>query len=132
MVAGVNAGLAQEVFSLAMPADEREEFEASYRFKVRGVPGAAHVRSIGWGELTVDVALWPSEDCDRWLQCGAQAGFLVGEAVASGWLERKTGKWLQRHTLSSWFFRCRRARIDRVAALRVKPNGYADTGRFFL
>ncbi|KAK0358752.1 hypothetical protein LTR94_034107, partial [Friedmanniomyces endolithicus] len=55
------------------------------------------------------------------------AGFLAGEAFASGWLEREDGRWLQ--TSLSPTGSIRNALVDRVAHHRLEPLGYADNGR---
>jgi hypothetical protein len=52
------------------------------------------VNRLGYGELAIHAALWPTPDADRWLPC-FPARFLAGDVVAHGWLERTKGAWLQ-------------------------------------
>ena len=124
MVAGINAGLDLKVFDLDFGPEDRAQF----RFEVEGIPAVAHVSDAGWGELSINVALWPTADAS-WIGC-SNAGFLAGDCFAHGWLERRKGRWLQTPVRPE--FQCRASRKATVAALAVKPNGYADHGRFMM
>ena len=125
MVAAINAGLDQKVFDL----DAGPEGVVQFRFEIEGVPAVAHVSNAGWDELSISVALWPTAEGERWVSC-SNAGFLAGDCFAHGWLERRKGQWLQ--TPGRPEFQCRDARKATVEALAVKPNGYADHGRFMM
>ena len=57
-------------------------------------------------------------------------GFRIGEAVGSGWLERRDGAWLQVSEGGPGHFVCRKPRLATVAALAVEPKGYSDRGNF--
>jgi hypothetical protein len=144
LVAGINAGIEQEVFGL-QPGDNRwpgagekprSRFErgdvAVYAFSFSGeVPARALVRDIGWDELSVHVALWPDKpprDGTAWLEHG-DGGWYAGDAYATGWLERREGAWLM------WpggrpQLRCRARLLDMLVAAKVEPLGFADRGRF--
>ncbi len=126
MVAGINAGLEQAVFGLT-PEDNRwDGDEAVYRFEFDGLPAIACVRDIGLGELSVHVAIEPTKTAERSIRA-YNAGFVAGEAFASGWLERESGAWLQ--TSRSPTGSIRNLLLDRIAHVQLKPLGYADNGR---
>lgn len=129
MVAGINAGLAQDVFGL-QPEDNRwEGDEAIYHFAFDGLPAIACVRDVGYGELSVHVAIEPTAHAERHVRA-FNAGFVAGAAFASGCLERESGAWLQ--TSSSPMGSIRNALLDRVALTRPMPLGYADSGRVMI
>lgn len=142
MVAGINEGLARRFFSLRpgdnrWPGANRERHERKeahvYRFAIGGIPAVASLWDAGWDEISVHVALWPTPDAEQ-IVPAANAGFHAGELFASGWLERRNGAWLQVSSDSTqrWSFRCRQHRLPEVAALDVRPAGYADRGSFAL
>ena len=56
------------------------------------------------------------------------AGFYAGDAFATGWLERKDGKWLQSEAKPATTFR--RAILPVIAGAAVKPKGYKGQGPF--
>jgi len=129
MVAGINAGLEQGMFGLS-PEDNRwDGDEAVYRFAFDDLPAIACVRDIGYGELSVHVAIEPTERAERHIRA-YNAGFVAGEAFASGWLERESGAWLQ--TSRSPTGSIRNALLDRVADAPLTPLGYADRGRVMM
>ena len=139
MIAAVNAGLEQGLFTLHPDgnkwphADEDTHPEdtknrgAIYRFEFGPViaPAIAWVGDAGWGELSIHVALWPTQDAERWIVVG-NGGFTVGEAFASGWLERRKGAWLQFN--GAPILQCRRVLLQSVAASPIDPVGYKDHG----
>lgn len=142
MVAGINAALSRRFFSLR-PGDNRwpgarrelhqQQSAHVFHFEIGGIPAVASLWDAGWDEISVHVAFWPTEDGERWV-AAANAGFLAGDLFASGWLERRNGAWLQvsSDTGKNWSFRCRKSRLAAVAALQVRPAGYADRGSFAL
>jgi hypothetical protein len=85
------------------------------------------VEDIGFGELAIRAALWPTDDADRWLRVVADPAFglRAGAAFAAGWLERRKGRHLQS---SPSLFRCRELVLASLAQARVEPLGYADAG----
>lgn len=133
MVAAINAGLEQGWFGLEpgdnrWPGAERHK-PHMYGFDVGGITALASVSDGGHDELWVHVALWPTHTSYEWINHDA-AGLRAGEAFASGWVERRLGAWLQ--VGQSPRFNCRKDRLNTVEKLRVKPQGYADNGRFML
>lgn len=58
------------------------------------------------------------------------SGLEDGDAVATCWLERQFGAWIQDG--GGEIFRCKREIKNRLAGLAVEPNGYSDQGSFFM
>lgn len=129
MVAAINAGLAQGLFGLAEDDNRWATEYGIYRFDFDGLPAIACVRDIGHGELSVHVAVSPTDRADDFIR-SYNAGFVAGAAFASGWLERKLGPWLQ--TQINPVGCVRAALLDRIVAARLTPAGYADAGRTML
>lgn len=139
LVAAINAGLAQGVFNLSPNGnlwpgfDPRPQGYNSHSYEVPmpgNIPGRANVRDIGFGELEVRIALWPTSN--GVLEYPDQR-FLSGDAVASGWLERTRGAWLmfdKRAGMQELAIRERRKKqiVDAVSI----PLGYADHGKFIV
>lgn len=141
LIAGINAAIARRLFTVRpgdnrWPGHEPDKFGRRephvFDFEIDGISALGSVHDAGYDELSIHVSLWPASDGKRWVGA-ARAGFLAGEAYASGWLERRDGAWLQ---VSSQRlgdqFSCRRDRLDQVAAIEVQPKGYADRGSFRL
>jgi hypothetical protein len=128
LLSAINAGLEQQIFGLP-PGDNRwppEPARVIYNFAFsKEVPGVAYVQDAGWDELQFYVALWPTPAAANWLG-HARGKFRSGACEASGWLERRNGKWLQNST--SLFF-CRKNRLDLVVATRHAPAGFLDRGK---
>ncbi|MEW6150884.1 MAG: hypothetical protein AB1745_23110 [Pseudomonadota bacterium] len=142
MVAGINAALSRRFFSLRpgdnrWPGAPREIHEQQsahvFGFEIEGIPSIASLWDAGWDEISVHVALWPTDDAERRI-AAVNAGFRAGDLFASGWLERRNGAWLQVSSDSgkNWSFCCRKQRLAKVAALQIRPAGYADRGSFAL
>ncbi|WP_347341457.1 hypothetical protein [Bradyrhizobium pachyrhizi] len=136
MVAGINAGIDQGLFtpragenSWPLPDPRYGDDGRTYRFMIEDISAIASVRDAGWDELSIHVALWPAIGGERWVRT-ANGGFLAGEVFASGWLERRDGAWLQVGDHPE--FGCRKQRLDLIAALDIRPKGYADRGSFRL
>jgi hypothetical protein len=97
MVSAINEGLRRKLFSFR-PGDNRwlgHDEPYIYSFLFPGdIQAMACVKNAGDDELSVHVALWPTKRAGEFLAC-RNGGFLVGEAYAAGWLERRKGAWLQ-------------------------------------
>lgn len=141
LIAGINAAIDRRLFTIRpgdnrWPGHEPDKFGRRephvFEFEIAGIPALCSVNDAGYDELAIHVSLWPTPDGERWVRA-AMAGFLAGDAYASGWLERRDGAWLQ---VSSQRLRdqfsCRRDRLDQIAAIQVQPKGYADRGSFRL
>lgn len=140
MVAAINAGLEQGLFGLApdenlWPSTEPSEGHerprgtggAVYRFTFPGgVPALAWIGDAGFGELSVHVALWPTEEAERWVRVN-NAGRLAGEVWATGWLERKIQPYLQ---TSASLFTGARIRVLGIAEAEIEPRdaSFVDRG----
>jgi len=146
MVAAVNAGLDQKRFGLD-PGDNRwpgaapsmpphgpgSEGHALFRFTFGDdIPAIAYAYAITGQELRIHVALWPTPDAENWMAGQYRANFDCGDAFALGYVERLTGKWLQSSTPGGETFSCRRDLAERIAAVKIEPQGFADHGKFFL
>ena len=125
MVAGINAGLEQGVFDLEETANASESEGRIYRFAFAGLPAMAYARDIGYGELSIHVAVNPTGRCEKFI-AASNAGFVAGDGYASGWLERRKGKWLQTTDKPCGAFR--RDLLPLLAAARIEPAGYDDHG----
>ena len=129
MVSAINAALDQKLFTLR---SDDNRFTSSdghgslFDFTLpNGLPSRGYVSDAGFDELNVHAAVNPDGD---WVGA-ANAGFMAGDAVALGWLERKGGVWLQ----SSYErFHCRKGLLTQLAELQVEPQGYGDRGRVIL
>nr|WP_315495248.1 hypothetical protein [uncultured Rhodoferax sp.] len=136
VVFAVNVGIERNLFTLvandnrwpgALP-QRPEETRANgvdnviYDFELpNGLPVRAYVRDIGWGELSIHVAVNPKGD----LLKAFNAGFSAGDAFATSWLERRKGAWLQ---TSLTEFRCRDPLKPILASMTVTPRGFGDKG----
>jgi hypothetical protein len=129
MVCAINAGIEKGLYSLR-PGDSRwpgADHEGTlFDFMLpNGLPARGYVSDIGYGELSVHVAVNPKDDS----VCAFNAGFAAGDAMATGWLERQRGAWLQSSTTS---FHCRRTLLKELTNLVVEPLGYGDRGRVIM
>ena len=132
LVCAVNAGLRQGLFTLAdgdnlWPRASSHPCDGyAYRFALPdGIPAAAYVADVGWGELRIHATANPVGQ----LVSVSSPTLAAGDAFAVGFLERKESKWLQRSTS---LFRCRREMMATLAALEIEPDGYADFGRLII
>lgn len=125
MICGINAGLAQKLFSLRAGDDRFSEGKA-FDFTLPGGESArGWVSDAGFSELAIHAAVNPKGD---WVR-SYNAGFSAGDVFGTTWLERKRGAWMQT-SMSS--FRCRKLWLAKLAALDVAPNGYGDRGRVIM
>ena len=126
MVGAINAGLRQKLFSLRLDDNRWPDANKEgglYDFTLpNGLPVRAYVHDIHHGELSIHAAVNP---IGNWVRAG-NAGFAAGDAVATGWLERKLGLWLQSATTQ---FSCRMVLLPVLAAMNIAPLGYGDRGR---
>lgn len=133
MVAAINAGIEQRFFSVRRGdnrwplSENRQTHVFAFEFG-DGVPALCSLCDAGWDEISIHVALWPTIRGVE-LVGAAGAGFYAGEAFASGWLERKSGAWLQSSTET---LKCRRKLLRAVADVNVKPIGFGDHGQLIL
>lgn len=139
MIAAVNAGIEQRLFSMRKgdnrwPGANAKDTSGHpapqvhyYRFSVEGIPALASVEDRGFDELYFRVVFWPRPDAEQWLPAIGE-GFRAGDACADGWIERRDAAHLQTTRRAS--LKCRKARLATVAALTVEPRQYADRGSF--
>jgi hypothetical protein len=139
LVAGINAGVEQNLFSVRA-GDNRwpgyspnQNTNPSYTYEFffqKSIPAIANVRDIGWDELSIHVALWPTERAKEFIQAGFSK-FHSGKASAEGWLERKTGAWLQKSN-GRPIFSCRKDKLPLIANANITPLGFGDRGKSFM
>jgi len=129
MIAGINAGLAQEQFGLA-PDDNRWAGQrTTYTFSLADMPALASVADGGFGELVFHISVNPTPEAHRWMS-SFNAGFDAGDAFATGWLERRKGTWLMTTDKPTAAFR--KYILPILASTRVEPMGYLPEGRFIM
>ncbi len=139
IVSAVNEGLRRRVFSLKAD-DNRWEgwsesrgsgtvYSATFDFTLdNGLPVKAYVADAGFGELAINVAVCPTDQANDFV--GAyEAGFAAGEAFAAAWIERERGAWIQSATSS---LKCRKALLEPLSSMIVRPAGYGDRGRVIM
>ena len=123
LVASINEGLRLGLFSTA-PGDNRwSDTDRGNEFSFAlpdGTPVLARVSDSGFDELRIIAAACPKPVRTR----SSLATLAAGDAVAAGWLERRTGAWLQRSSCARSAFQCRRHLLEPLAALRLEPLGY--------
>ncbi|WP_458098146.1 hypothetical protein [Roseomonas sp. WA12] len=132
MVAATNAALDQEIFTLDdLPIRDpplrqnRQQTCTIFRFIFPGdVEGIGAVREISWGKVSIQAALFPSDDAERWITV-SNSNFFAGRVFASGWLERQNRVFLQSSTRA---FACRAEVRWQVADALIEPSGYRDHG----
>ena len=129
MVAAINAGLDQGMFGLSVDDNRWTSDHGIYRFEFAGMPAIANVSDIGFGELAIHVAVRPTDRAEEFITSN-NAGLYAGDAFASGWLERKNGKWLQDNGKPCNAFR--RDILPMIAQMAVAPNGFQDNGRIIM
>ena len=129
MMTAINTGLERRLFGLNENENFWEGDNVIYQFIVAGVPAMAYVADAGFGELELHVAAQPTRDAARWIET-VNAGFSAGEAFALGWLERRTGKWLQTSGKPDCAFR--RHILPLLAQANVSASGYLPEGRVIL
>ena len=136
MVSTINYGLSRKLFTLR-PNDNRwpgvkeqppgESSGYCFDFTLsNGMPVRGYVADASFDELLIHAAVNPKEG--DWIKA-YNAGFEAGDVFAAGWLERKTGAWLQSSTSS---FNCRRHLLQYLSRLEVEPHGYGDKGRVIM
>ncbi len=125
MVAAINAGLDLGHFGLE-PGDNRFTGESHiYRFEIDGLPAIAYVAAIRNGGLMVHAAVNPTRHAEKNISAWG-GGFIVGEGVSMGWLERAEEKYLD---TTQPFASFRQPIEKRLADLEIEPNGFATEGR---
>ena len=68
---------------------------------------------------------WPTADSEKWIRA-IGAGFACGGALATGWLERQDGAWLQFNGHPQ--LNCRVSKLAEAAELNIRARGFADRG----
>ncbi len=128
LVVGINAGLEQGVFSLRV-GDQRHVVNGRGRVNDFILPtghrGRGYVSDAGCGELNISVAFNPVGDRIPNFQSRTAAA----EAVASSWIERELGAWLQSSTK---LFTSKLSAIPVLASIEIEAAGYGDRGHVIM
>lgn len=128
LCAGINHCLENAIFTLDWGM-ENKGWSAGQEFILAGRRAAIRVVDIGHGELSIVVGV-PSRSCNNpfaflYRNAGLRDGY---DLLCTGWLERKTGKFLQ------GVLTCNTKNQDwnnGLAELPIEPVGYAVSNRFF-
>lgn len=128
LVATINEALRRRIFTLSpgaviCPAQ-------GFRFQIGEIPAIGHASDVGFDEVAVSVICWPSGSGGRGFGSLWWDASRRGDFSASGWLERRTGQWLQRGGRVHYLARDRRAALEAIPP--IEPQGFAPKGRFFL
>ena len=92
IVASVNTALTRRLIALECELAT----QASFEFTLDGHPVTAYVNDAGFDEVSVHVTCRPTKLGRDSIRCVILHGWReYGEAVTFGWLERRSGKYLQ-------------------------------------
>ena len=125
LVCAINEGLRRKLLTLLPvswpnPSDQGSSMEFTLP---DGLSAKAEFRDIGFGEISVIVAVNPTGTTLEGRVKDAQ--FRSGDAFARGWLEREKGFWLQS---ASSLFNCKKNLLFRLSKIDVVPDGFCDSG----
>ncbi len=136
MVAGINAGIEQSLFSLRpgdnrwKGANDRSKDFFIFSFTVSDIPAVAAVSDAGYDEIFLHVVLWPKEGREHFVTL-SNVDLYAGDLFAKGWLERRDGSYLQTPgSFGHSALACSFLRLDEAARLNIEPNGFSDSGKF--
>ena len=127
MVCVINAALDRGLASLDCRESEDQPKEVRFEFALpNGLRSVGYVDARGFGELAFSVSVNPTAG-----HVPSMEGHLKRcDANASGWLERRDGKWIQCPNGKHGHIRCRRPYLRQLAEFDVEPDGYEDRGEF--
>ncbi len=124
-LASVNEGLRTGIFNLSTIGPAQP---LTHEWTLRGIPARTRYRSAGWGEVEFVTRLWPVQDLpDRQPKGWDKRGVVT----ATGWLERRNGKWLM--DSATLLKGATRQRADHLDGLKFEaPAGYKALGRLII
>lgn len=129
MVAAINAGIEQELFSIRNGdnrwpgADQGKAFV--YRFMIKGTPAFGYVEDVGFGMLKVHAAPYTMLGVEKRIHI-TTAGFDAAHVFGMACMERDDGAYLRTDIA---FFRARQGLLPLLAKLNIKTKGYSDKGK---
>lgn len=127
MISVINVAIDRGLASLEYDEEEEQPNEVRFDFALpNGLQCRGYVDSRGYGELLFAVSVNPAAGH----RLKAYGRLDKCDATASGWLERRDGKWLQCPNDKHDHLGCRRPYLRQLAELDVEPSGYVDRGRF--
>jgi hypothetical protein len=117
IVASVNTALTRRLIALECELATQAKFE----FTLDGRPVIAYVNDAGFDEVSVHAICCPTELGREFIRCEILHGWReYGEAVTFGWLERRSGKYLQ----SGVIYHGTKEITAALGALVVEPLGF--------
>jgi hypothetical protein len=126
LVAALNTALARRLITLECEPVE----EAIFEFALDGHPVIAYIKDAGYDEVTVHVTCRPTDLGLKFKNSIMSEWRRFGEAVAHGWLERRTGKYLQSPSSGRDNYHGTKQLTPMLAALMVEPHGFDAKGKF--
>lgn len=133
LVRTINELLRRDKFGLT-PDENNFEDSPTIEFEMDGIPAVAHAHDAGHGEISIKVALWPSDQGNKFIAAALSGSAMrrkMGGFYTSAWLERKDSAWLQ--TSNGLTASCAKDRRKDVEALPwEEPNGFGAEGKFYL
>lgn len=133
LVRTINEFLRRDKFGLT-PDENNFEDSPLIEFEMDGIPTIAHAHDAGHGEISLKVALWPSDQGKKFIAAAVSGSAMrrkMGGFYSSAWLERKDGAWLQ--TSNGLTASCAKDRRKDVEALPWEdPDGFGAEGKFYL
>ncbi|SMD12291.1 hypothetical protein [Primorskyibacter flagellatus] len=133
LVRTINEFLRCDKFGLT---PDKNNFDDSplIEFEMDGIPAIAHAHDAGHGEISIKVALWPTDKGKELISAAIMSSATrrkMGGFYTSAWLERKDGAWLQ--TSNGLTASCAKNRRTDVEALPWEDaNGFGAEGKFYL
>ena len=117
LVAAVNEALTRQLITLEC----EPVTPATFEFTLDGRPVISYVDDAGFDEVTVHVTCRPTALGQRDIHCAILHEWRkFGEAVTFGWLERRSGKYLQ----SGIDYHGTKQITKALGALMVEPRGF--------
>ncbi len=117
LVAAVNEALTHQLITLEC----EPVTPATFEFTLDGRPVISYVDDAGFDEVTVHVTCRPTALGQRDIHCAILHEWRkFGEAVTFGWLERRSGKYLQ----SGIDYHGTKQITKALGALMVEPRGF--------
>jgi len=117
LVAALNVAIERKLIALECELVTK----ATYEFALAGLPIIAYVNDAGFDEVAVNVICCPTPRGRETIFCSVFYEWRkFGEASTFGWLERRSGKYLQ----SGVNYHGTKETTAALAALTVKPLGF--------
>ena len=121
LVQTVNVALQRGLITLDCRPIQEATFEFVLAEQSVRLPVIANVHDAGHDEVVIKAIVCPTQSGRRFVGCTIFSEFKkFGAAIVRGWLERRTGKYLQ----SLGGYHGTRAMTQTLAELTITPNGF--------